>query len=126
MVRGAGVRRREADVRARLADVIDPCSISVGVPLSILEMGLVVGVAVGVDQVVTVKLRLSSPGCMMGALLFEREIRTALRPLGWIEEVRVDIDDTASWSEQEIEPRSLRRLQAMRRQRESRSSRRSA
>src|SRR5262249_10938166 len=53
----------------------DPCSISVGAPLGLAEMGLVTDIRVAGDGAVGVDIRLTGPGCMMGILYFDAEIK---------------------------------------------------
>ena len=49
-------------VHTALEGIVDPCSAATGVPLSILDMGLLSGVEIRGDQVL-VDLRLTSPLC---------------------------------------------------------------
>ena len=49
-------------VHAALEGIVDPCSAATGVPLSILDMGLLRGVKIVGDEVL-VDLRLTSPLC---------------------------------------------------------------
>ncbi len=87
-----------------LDEIIDPCSISVGVPMGVREMGLVRRLEVGEDGVVEIDLRMTSPGCHMGALVFEPSIIDRLMQIPGVTDVRIDFLEPTGWSEADIEP----------------------
>jgi metal-sulfur cluster biosynthetic enzyme len=105
----------EADVRSILDTIKDPCSISVGVPLGLVEMGLVTGVVIADTGAVTVELRLTQPGCTFGSLYFDVEIERRLVGLPGVTSVSVERSYDLSWSEASISPSGRRRLSEMRR-----------
>jgi metal-sulfur cluster biosynthetic enzyme len=92
----------ESAVRDALDSIKDPCSISVGAPLGLIEMGLVTGVRVGDDGHVAVDIRLTSPGCMMGILYFDSEIKRRLGAMAGVTSVEVGRTHDLSWSEDDI------------------------
>jgi metal-sulfur cluster biosynthetic enzyme len=105
-----------------LSGVFDPCSVSAGVPLSILAMGLVKSVTVGEDGNVVVTLRLTSPGCVEGAMKFTHEIEQGLGTLPGVRGVEVCFDEALDWSERDITNEGRHLLQIARRSRIQRSA----
>jgi len=88
----------DAAIRAALDEVVDPCSVAVGAPVGLLDMGLVTGWALDAGGHLAVRLCLTSPGCT----LFPRMIEAAEAELGRIPgvaSVRVDLDLEAVWTE---------------------------
>jgi metal-sulfur cluster biosynthetic enzyme len=102
------------DVTAALDDIVDPCSIGIGVPMSVREMGLVRHVAISPGGVVDVHLRMTSPGCHMGALVFEPAINERLAAVTGVIEVRVEFIEAVGWTENDIAPERRRQLVALR------------
>ena len=51
------------EIRTRLDTIPDPCSIAMGKPMSLLEMGLVENVAIAADGAVTITLCLTDTAC---------------------------------------------------------------
>jgi metal-sulfur cluster biosynthetic enzyme len=100
-----------------LDTVMDPCATSAGVPLSIADMGFVRHVEVSKEGDVAVELRLTTPGCIEGALKFSTEIETGVGALSGIRHVDVSYSDVADWSEQDISPTGRRRLEELRQKR---------
>lgn len=94
-----------ASVRRAIARVVDPCSISAGVPLDIVEMGLVTHVSVESTGDVRVGLRLTTPGCLVGLLTFEREIKRHVGVLEGVRSILVEYGDPLSWTEDDISER---------------------
>jgi metal-sulfur cluster biosynthetic enzyme len=86
---------READVRAVLGTVIDPCSAANGTDLSIVEMGLLDSITVE-DGHVEVGLMVTSPMCTMVPYVI-REIREDVGELGGVESVEVTADNGLEW-----------------------------
>jgi metal-sulfur cluster biosynthetic enzyme len=103
---------------ARVADEIrDPCSVAAGEPLGLVEMGLLRGIevasAVGSGHEVTVRLRLTAPGCLYW-LYFERELQTRVGALDGVESLRIERDRSYDWDESEIAPAARARLRGRR------------
>lgn len=102
----------------RVADEIrDPCSVAAGEPLGLVEMGLIRGVemapAVGGGHEVTVRLRLTAPGCLYW-LYFERELQTRVGALDGVESLRIERDRDYDWDESQIAPAARARLRRRR------------
>lgn len=103
-----------AKVHEQLDEVIDPCSVSAGAALSIVEMGLITGCEISPDGKVDIRLRLSSPGCLMGGLMFAPDIEHRLGKLEGVTGVSIALDDPHTWSEDEIAPAARARLEQAR------------
>lgn len=101
-------------ILGQLEQVIDPCSVSAGAPLSIVQMGMLSGCTIDDQGRVEVRLRLSSPGCLMGGLMFAPDIEHRLSQLDGISAVEVELDDPHTWSEDAISPEGRARLAAVR------------
>jgi metal-sulfur cluster biosynthetic enzyme len=116
VVDGIDVTTEEIVLRA-LQDVNDPCSVSVGCPISVVDMGIVRSVSVDVKTgAVDVIMRLTAPGCMY-QLAFQRDVRQRLECLDGVTSVTVDFDSDFEWSEDEIAPAARVRLAATRQRR---------
>lgn len=109
------------DVKGVLDTVMDPCSIAVGVPMSLLAMGLVRHLAVDENGVVDIHLRMTSPGCHMGPLVFEPAILEKVGELPGVSEVRIDFLEAIGWTENDIAPEYRARLTATRQVRADRA-----
>ena len=86
-------------VMAALELIEDPCSISAGVPLSIRDMGLVEDVNLSPKGDVSIVLRLSSPGCLMGGFYFEPQIAKRVGEIPGVASVSISFGDPLTWSE---------------------------
>jgi metal-sulfur cluster biosynthetic enzyme len=104
-------------VEAALDEVVDPCSVSVGVPLGLVQMGLVRELSIEASGQVKVVLRLTSPGCMIGIVQFPDRIRQRLATVEGVNEVEVRFDHNFDWSEDAIAANGRRRLEAIRKAR---------
>jgi metal-sulfur cluster biosynthetic enzyme len=94
MTVGTGVTRGE--VENAIATVIDPCSIAMGRPLTLVEMGLVEGIEIEGGSV-TVKLVLTDPMCFLQADLF-RAVEDAVSDLPGVDECVVEVDGDVLWT----------------------------
>ena len=116
----AGDRELDRTVRAALAEVMDPCSVAFGLPLSLTEMNLVDRVEAD-DGSVTVWIRLTEPTCMFSFDIAERARERVRAALGDRLAVRVRLttfaDADAIWTEEHMTPQARRRLAAFRRNR---------
>jgi metal-sulfur cluster biosynthetic enzyme len=99
-------------IRERLHRVVDPCSIATGVPISIIDMGLVLSADV-VDRTATITVQLTSPFCMQIGLITER-IRSEVSALDEIDEVTVDVDHSAEWLPSMVDAGARERLRERR------------
>ena len=88
----------ENDLRAALDRVSDPCSIAHGVPLGLVEMGLVKKVERLQDGELAVELRLTSPFCEMVGY-FSRELEKECLKVPSISGVGVTFDRGFDWTE---------------------------
>ncbi|HLL01156.1 MAG TPA: iron-sulfur cluster assembly protein [Myxococcaceae bacterium] len=97
--------QREA-IEQALDEVKDPCSLGIGAPAGLVTMGLVKGLSLseveGGGQHVELRLRLTSPCCMMGPR-FAMEAEAKLKALEGIVSVTVSLDPEIDW-----EPRHMR------------------
>jgi len=100
-------------VRDCLAGVIDPCSATTGVKLSVLDMGLVRSIEVEGGQV-TVRLRLTSPMCTM-VPYFIREVEERVAELPGVRSVRCETDIGLEWEPGMMAPVAIERLAENRR-----------
>ncbi|MFI5613382.1 metal-sulfur cluster assembly factor [Amycolatopsis sp. NPDC051903] len=102
----------ENEVRAALRTVADPCAIATGVPVDVVAMGLVAKVTLdGAD--VTVVLQLTSPFCMQVGLMSE-QLTIALRRLPGVGEVTIEVDHSAEWLPELMEPAATAALRTVR------------
>lgn len=104
----------EAEVLAALEQVVDPCSVTAGAPLSLVDMGLVVGWSYAGD-VLDLSLTVTGPGCTYLGLLADAAGQV-LRGLPGVAEVRVAFVPDIVWDESRMSERG-RGLLAGRRQR---------
>ena len=118
---GRGVKPSETEIRCALDLIKDPCSVSVGVPLGLAEMGLVTSVLIEESGSVRVDIRLTSPGCMTGVFYFDQEIRRRLMAIAGVTAVSVGRTGDLSWSEADISGDGRQRLQEVRMRRLARS-----
>jgi metal-sulfur cluster biosynthetic enzyme len=85
----------DPDVAAALRRIVDPCSIATGVPIDLIDMGLVLG-AERRGATVNVKLQLTSNICIQIGII-EAKIHEEVGSISGVEEVVVDIDHQAEW-----------------------------
>ncbi len=102
----------EAQIRAVLTTIMDPCSVGMGCPLSIEAMGLVPTVEIQ-SHVIAVSLRLTQPGCHFAALL-QQEIEERITAYAGSRSVQVRVTEDWTWSETAISAEGRTRLRAMR------------
>ena len=104
------MRPSEAAILAVLDTVMDPCSLSVGVPLNIRDMGLYTGVEIGDDGAVNVRMRLTTPGCFEGITKFSHDIETGIGALEGVTDVSVEFDGGCDWTEGDISEEGRQKL----------------
>ncbi|ABW12283.1 protein of unknown function DUF59 [Parafrankia sp. EAN1pec] len=88
-------------VDTALRSVFDPCSVRVGAPMNIVDMGLVTSVEVGGAGQVDIAVRTTSPMCTLVASIMqgvEREVRA----VPGVAAVSVRIDPRSDWTEAQI------------------------
>jgi metal-sulfur cluster biosynthetic enzyme len=99
-------------VHTALEGIVDPCSAATGVPLSILDMGLLSGVEIRGDQVL-VDLRLTSPLCHQ-APYFIMEVEQRVGALAGVGSVVCRTDIGVVWEPTMMRQDAVRRLTARR------------
>jgi metal-sulfur cluster biosynthetic enzyme len=102
----------EETVRAVINSIVDPCSAGRGVPIGLVDMGLLRTVTVQrANGTVGVKvaMRVTSPGCSF-TVEFDAQVRRRLRDAGadWVE---IDWDcESFDWTPADIDPVAQVRL----------------
>lgn len=99
---GTVVGQVEEQALALLETVLDPCSVAAGRPVSIVAMGLLVGLEV-TGATARVRLRTTFPGCTM-APKFAEAAEERLRSLPGVQDVEVTIDPTFTWTPDQARP----------------------
>jgi len=102
-------------VTAALGGVFDPCSLSTGVPLSVIDMGLVTELTVNDVGVVTIGMRPTSAMCTLIAGIMTEVEDTVARVPG-VSSVQVSLNNNTLWTEANL-PETGRRILESRRQR---------
>ena len=103
---------RTAAVRDALRRVVDPCSIATGVPISIIDMGLVLDAAVE-GSTARVELCLTSPICLQITNILSK-VEETVASLPGIEKVNCTVDVSYEWMPSMMSASSQRRLRAAR------------
>jgi metal-sulfur cluster biosynthetic enzyme len=85
-----------AEIRRRLDLIGDPCSVASGVGMGLDEMGLVEDVELGDDGDVVIRLRLTSPTCMMIGY-FKVEAQRRVGDVAGVRAVEVLADRGLDW-----------------------------
>lgn len=99
-----------AIVREELATIPDPCSIATGVPISLVDMGIVKTVE-AVEDRVHVVFQLTAPVCLQVGLIAETlDARCRARGV----RVSVEVDPDSEWMPHLMNPESRRQLRALR------------
>lgn len=106
----------EAGVREVLNEILDPCSITAGVPAGLCDMGLIREVAVRGEQghqEVALTVGVTEPGCFMIGP-FAAEARARLLALPGVIDVELELDNGWDWTESKMAPDYLEKLTAHR------------
>lgn len=110
----------EDRVREVLNTIVDPCSITAGVPAGMDDMGLITGIQVHDDgagsQRISVMFGLTDPTCMLLGS-FANEARERLFELPGVTGVDVTLDHELEWTEDRFAPHYQQRLAEHRAQR---------
>lgn len=96
-----------------LEDVIDPCSITAGAPLSVVDMGLLNELSVGEDGAVRISMRATSAMCTMIASIMKVAEERLARVEG-VTRVEIKLCSGAIWTEADMTERGRRTLEARR------------
>ena len=99
----------EDKIAAALADVADPCSVAAGVPLSLLDMGLVRGWELSEEGDLEVRLDVTAPVCLMSGH-FVADAQRRLEAIPGLRQVTVTIDPSGDWSPERMSGGAAERL----------------
>jgi metal-sulfur cluster biosynthetic enzyme len=88
-------------VRAALASVHDPCSVAAGRPLSLIDMGLLVGWSLGEDRTLRATFAVTFPGCTLAPHFLEAA-RAELERIPGVARVAVAVDAAFAWTPERI------------------------
>jgi metal-sulfur cluster biosynthetic enzyme len=91
---------------SRLESVFDPCSLAMGRPMSICEMGLIETLTCE-DGVVSVVLCLTEPGCVNYGKIRQYVMDVLLQSPG-VKSVAVTLSTTQIWSPERVRTRGAR------------------
>lgn len=94
-----------------LAGVVDPCSIATGVPINIVDMGLIRSVAL-TDASVVIGMRLTNPFCFQIGLICDQIEKGIEAELGL--PTHFDVDPCEPWSPDMMAEPARLRLRAVR------------
>jgi metal-sulfur cluster biosynthetic enzyme len=106
----------EAEVRAALDGIVDPCSVVAGAPAGISEMGLVRSLELsnGVGGTnVRLRIGVTEPGCLMGAS-FIAQARARLSALEGVAEIEIEFDHANDWMPGDMDGAYRQRLEQTR------------
>jgi metal-sulfur cluster biosynthetic enzyme len=101
-----------ADVRDALQQVVDPCSIATGAPISLVDAGLVKAVEV-CDATAATELIVTSPLCTQIGIITTR-IEKVVGRLDRIRDVSVTVDPRTEWWPELMTPAARDRLHRIR------------
>lgn len=102
----------DPEVEAALRRIVDPCSIATGVPIDLVDMGLVLG-ASREGPVARVRLQLTSNVCIQIGII-EAKIYDEVGGIDGVEQVVVDVDHQAEWLPSMVHPRATAALRERR------------
>jgi metal-sulfur cluster biosynthetic enzyme len=103
---------REAAVRQALENVVDPCSIATGVPISLADMGLIKELR-WLDGDVQLVLQLTSPICWQAANILSAVERT-VKSVPGVRTVRCTLDPAGEWMPSMMSAGARERLRRIR------------
>jgi metal-sulfur cluster biosynthetic enzyme len=106
----------EAEIRAALDAVLDPCSVVAGAPAGLVQMGLVRALELSEGEsgaTIRVRIGVTEPGCLMGAS-FAAQARTQLERLDGVAHVEIELDHASDWMPDDMDRDYQRRLDAVR------------
>jgi metal-sulfur cluster biosynthetic enzyme len=102
----------EEAVRTCLSEIIDPCSVGTGLPLNILDMGLLQDIDIQGGHV-AVRLRLTTPMCMLFPHFLD-EVHNRVGALPDVDSVTCETDAGMDWGPEMMSVVAKRRLQELR------------
>lgn len=95
-----------------LRRVMDPCSIATGVPINLVDMGLVKAVANDAGDI-RIELRLTSPICWQAANIIAK-VEEVVAPLPGVHSVVCSLEASSDWMPDMIAPHARERLRHVR------------
>ena len=109
-------QERRTEVERVLNEIVDPCSAACGVPIGLVDMGIVESVDVR-DDGISVGLLPTFPGCLFTAV-FADEIGRRLGELEWSGQVKIEVAAGSTlWDEERMLPAARERLRQSREER---------
>jgi metal-sulfur cluster biosynthetic enzyme len=96
-----------------LEEVIDPCSITAGAPLSVVDMGLINELSVDEEGMVRLSMRATSAMCTMIAGIMKVAEERLARVEG-VTQVEINLCSGAIWTEADMTERGRQTLAARR------------
>ena len=99
--RGVTTAAFDDQVRAVLSRINDPCSVAAGRPLSVIDMGLVLGWRLGADGLLAVEFCVTWGGCTM-APHFMSAAERDLAGLPGVRRVVARVDHDHVWDERAL------------------------
>jgi metal-sulfur cluster biosynthetic enzyme len=100
-------------VMSALEEVVDPCSITAGAPLSVVDMGLVSDLVVGDEGRVSLSMRATSAMCTMIAGIM-KDAENRLVQIEGVTRVEITLHSGAIWTEADMTEKGRRALAARR------------
>jgi metal-sulfur cluster biosynthetic enzyme len=94
---GVSTLNIDQEVRAVLSRIHDPCSIAAGRPLSVLDMGMVLGWTLDSAGVLTVRFCVTFAGCTM-APHFTQAAANDLSRIANVKSVETIVDTEFAWT----------------------------
>jgi metal-sulfur cluster biosynthetic enzyme len=96
-----------------LAGVVDPCSVTAGAPLSVIDMGMVTRLTVDAAGAVNISMRPTSAMCTMIAGIM-KGVEDKVGSVDGVTSVRVELNADTIWTEADLSEKGRRDLQARR------------
>jgi metal-sulfur cluster biosynthetic enzyme len=110
--------QREAEIRALLNGIVDPCSAAAGNPMGLVDMGLVRNLEVrdaGSGRVeVAADVRVTDPNCMMG-VVFTAEVRKRLDASAAVASHAIRLSHEFDWTPDDVTGPGVERIREVRR-----------
>jgi metal-sulfur cluster biosynthetic enzyme len=103
----------EERVQAALEDVIDPCSITAGSPLSVVDMGMITGLTADDKGRVSIGMRATSAMCTMIAGIM-KVAEDRISQVEGVTSVDVTLQSGPMWTEADMTARGRSTLNARR------------
>jgi metal-sulfur cluster biosynthetic enzyme len=104
----------QQSVTEALGNVFDPCSVSTGAPLSVIDMGLVTELTVDDAGVVTIAMRPTSAMCTLIAGIMT-QVEEIVQRVPGVSSVQVTLHNNTMWTEANLSEAGRRILEGRRR-----------